>query len=695
MNSSDISTPALSEVVFSLKTFAAAMLALFIALCFDLQNPYWAVGTVYIVSHPLSGASTSKALYRLLGTAIGGAMTIVLVPNLVNAPELLTLAISLWMGICLAVSLLDRTPRSYVFMLAGYTTALTGFPIVASPDTAFVYVVARVTEIVIGILCAAIVSRVFFPQHAGPVLAKRIDRWLAGGANLAIGMLEGRHDDPDLAELSQRLAADAVDLRGFTTHVAYDPADHGSIVTLARTLQRRMVAMLPMASGLGDALKALARETDGAYTPAIRALVADATAWLKSGRSLDEDQRRDFLGTMEKAEAEAAKLPRWQGLVIQNVIARLRDLIQIWSDCIDLKQDIVSGSHHDLRWRRFGSLLDLQPMHKDYGMAIYSGLAAMIATWIASAFWIMTGWAQGGAAAMMAGVLTCIFSTMDDPAPTMRKFLNATIVAVGAAFAFQFGVMPLIHGYIPLAAALGLILVPLGVLMARQSTMLVGMAFCVNLPNILSLQGRLSLDLESFINSNAALILGLAIACGTTALIRSFGAEWSVHRLLSAGWRDIESAAREPRSADIDGLTHRMLDRFGLVAPRLANLPAQSPALETDIIRDLRNGLNTIELQRHKSLLPAARRATVDTVLAEIAERYENARGDTGSDQDSELLSSIDRSLAALDVDRSTATEGCLRALTGLRYSLFAAARPFGAANADTTSTTEPAEQAA
>ena len=52
--------PEFGDVLFSLKTFIAAMLALGIALCFDLQNPYWAVGTVYIVSHPLSGASTSK-----------------------------------------------------------------------------------------------------------------------------------------------------------------------------------------------------------------------------------------------------------------------------------------------------------------------------------------------------------------------------------------------------------------------------------------------------------------------------------------------------------------------------------------------------------------------------------------------------------------------------------------------------------
>lgn len=220
MNRYAILWPEIRDVVFSLKTFAAAMLALFVALYFDLQNPYWAVGTVYIVSHPLSGASTSKAIYRLLGTAIGGAMTVILIPNLVNSPVLLTLAISLWMGICLAISLLDRTPRSYTFMLAGYTTALTGFPIVDSPDTAFTYVTARVIEIAVGIICAALVSRLVFPRHAGPVLADRIDAWMKDATTLATATLKGERSDPELASTAQKMAADAVDLHGFTTHVA-------------------------------------------------------------------------------------------------------------------------------------------------------------------------------------------------------------------------------------------------------------------------------------------------------------------------------------------------------------------------------------------------------------------------------------------------------------------------------------------
>ncbi|OKO73764.1 hypothetical protein AC630_27845 [Bradyrhizobium sp. AS23.2] len=111
------------------------MLALVIALWLDMPRPYWALASVYITSNQLTGATWSKAVYRMLGTLIGAAGTIALVPNLVDAPELLSLAIALWVGVFLYFSLIDGTPRSYLFMLSGYTVALLGFPVISSRES--------------------------------------------------------------------------------------------------------------------------------------------------------------------------------------------------------------------------------------------------------------------------------------------------------------------------------------------------------------------------------------------------------------------------------------------------------------------------------------------------------------------------------------------------------------------------------
>jgi len=110
---------------------------MFVAFSLDLKSPGWAMSTVYLTSQTLSGTTRAKAVYRIIGTFIGGALMIAIVPNLIDAPEFTTLAIVLWVALRILVSLLDRTPRSYMFMLSGYTAALIGFPTVLAPGTVF------------------------------------------------------------------------------------------------------------------------------------------------------------------------------------------------------------------------------------------------------------------------------------------------------------------------------------------------------------------------------------------------------------------------------------------------------------------------------------------------------------------------------------------------------------------------------
>src|ERR1700722_9815543 len=109
-------------VLFSAKCFAAAMISYYLSLSIGFSQPVWAVSTVYLVSQPLAGAVLSKALYRLLGTFLGGAAAVVFLPAFVNEPLVLSLVLALWLGLCVYIAQLDRRPRSYTFLLAGYTT---------------------------------------------------------------------------------------------------------------------------------------------------------------------------------------------------------------------------------------------------------------------------------------------------------------------------------------------------------------------------------------------------------------------------------------------------------------------------------------------------------------------------------------------------------------------------------------------
>ena len=97
-------------------------------------------------------------------------MAVAVTPWLINTPWLFTLFYPA--GLASAyISLLDRTPRSYILMLAGYTTVIICFNIIYFIDTASLFdmAVGRFLEITI-VVCSAIVTTTIFPMHIGPAV---------------------------------------------------------------------------------------------------------------------------------------------------------------------------------------------------------------------------------------------------------------------------------------------------------------------------------------------------------------------------------------------------------------------------------------------------------------------------------------------------------------------------------------------
>src|SRR5471032_950362 len=144
-----------NAVLFSVKTCIAAFLALYIALELNLDKPAWSMVSVYVISQLYSASTLSKATYRFLGTVLGGLFIFLVYPFTVTDPILFSLSVSLWVAFCLYLSLHDRTPKGYVFMLAGYSAAIMGFADVDTPLSITYTVISRVEEINVAILCSA------------------------------------------------------------------------------------------------------------------------------------------------------------------------------------------------------------------------------------------------------------------------------------------------------------------------------------------------------------------------------------------------------------------------------------------------------------------------------------------------------------------------------------------------------------
>ena len=237
---------------FSLKCFASAMFAYYIALKIGLQNPYWALTTCYITvsPQPLAGAIMSKAIYRVCGTLLGGIAAVVLLPQFVNAPLALSAALALWLGLCVYLTSLDRTPRSYAFALAGATAGIIAFPSVGSPGNVFNVAILRVQEILIGILCTTFVHGAILPRTLTARMRERVAQIVLEVEEWSTRSLAGQRD-AELDKTRGKLALEINELETFAIQLPFDTARLLPDIPTLNALQDQLTVLLA-ATNAGD-----------------------------------------------------------------------------------------------------------------------------------------------------------------------------------------------------------------------------------------------------------------------------------------------------------------------------------------------------------------------------------------------------------------------------------------------------------
>jgi len=656
-----------ADLVFALKTFAASMLALVIALAMDLPRPYWAMATVYITSQPLAGATSSKAFFRVMGTLVGATMTVVLVPNLIDAPELLCLAIALWVGLCLYLSLLDGTPRSYVFMLAGYTVALIGFPSVSEPGAIFDTAVARVEEISLGIICASLVSTIVFPRSVAPAVAHRVDSWLSDARRLSEVVLLREGSGETRRGKRLKLATDIVEIDTLSTHLAYDRlTDHNAVTGLSE-IRLRMLTLLPVIAALEDRLAALGEEALRRQ-PELKRLLEDLAQWIAS----DVSERRPAERIRAAISEQQAVLDGgadWERIITTSLLSRLRELVDLSRDCRVLTEAIAESRNVSTLELAFHSEAGAAPVrHRDRGLALWSAAGAVVAILICCAFWIGTGWPDGASAPMMAAVACSFFAAQDEPARFIRSFGRWSLVAIVVVAVYLFAVVPAISHLEVLVVALAPTFLLYGFLIGRPATAGTGMALAANTATLLAIQSTYSADFASYANSAVAFFIGVVIAEIVTRIARGVGAEWVANRLVLSNWKALAVAAERRGQRDRAEFAGLMLHRLGLLVQRIAYL-SESDRRDTDSLAQLRIGINIIDLRRARYGLAASTIAVIDDMLDRLAVACRSYAGDG---MPAELLTSVDRALAqAVKDPNDSAREDALIGLVGIRRGLF------------------------
>ncbi|WP_224992387.1 FUSC family protein [Acinetobacter pittii] len=668
--------PSRLDLIFALKTFIAGMLALFVSFELDLINPMWSIGTVLIIANPYSGMVSSKCVYRVVGTIGGAVIALTLTPHLINTPWIFTVVLSLWVGFALYVSLLDRTPRSYAFMLAGYSTAMIVFNAITYIDqyNIFDIALARVIEISIGVISSAVVSATILPMHIGSAIKQRVIKTLKDTENLFAHLLT-TDSQQNNTQLLAAITRDTTDIHALAVHLSYEKGElHGMTKPLQEMLHQISMVVANLVA-LSERIKQLQElrfiET---HAEKLQQLSAHVVQFLEQKDlivdenilQLPDEFESDFASLMESASTHQQVLVAAMKMDVRHFISNVLAVKVLW-------QRIQQGNK-EIPDNITPMTTKYPSLHRDHGVAIRGGISAVLITFIVTGVWIVSGWKAGFMMAQMGAVTACILTALDNPVPVLRIFIWGSIASAVLVFVYAFGIFP----HVTTFWELGLVLLPMFLfavsMMANQMLMPVGMVLGINTMMGLNLHNAYSMDAVSYLDSSFAMILGVLVSLIVIDVVRAMSPDTSASRILALHYRAMRQAIYLPYGLDFKVHLRSMLDRIGILNSKMV----QSNEIKTSIQQALIESSSIVDLSRLQELanqLPQTSELTqhIDDLqqnLDELFRAKENDRNDTTA-----LVEKIYRALFELkqlasNVEDMTMRQRLLISLNNIAYSM-------------------------
>ncbi|MBJ9703170.1 FUSC family protein [Acinetobacter calcoaceticus] len=668
--------PSRLDLIFAIKTFIAGMLALFVSFELDLINPMWSIGTVLIIANPYSGMVSSKCVYRVVGTIGGAVIALTLTPHLINTPWLFTVVLSLWVGFALYVSLLDRTPRSYAFMLAGYSTAMIVFNAITYIDqyNIFDIALARVIEISIGVISSAVVSATILPMHIGSAIKQRVIKTLKDTENLFANLLIA---DPQQnnTQLLATITRDTTDIHALAVHLSYEKGElHGMTKPLQEMLHQISMVVANLVA-LSERIKQLQElrfiET---HSEKLQQLSAHVVHFLEQKDliidenilQLPDEFESDFASLMDSASTHQQVLVAAMKMDVRHFISNVLAVKVLW-------QRIQQGNK-EIPDNITPMTTKYPSLHRDHGVAIRGGISAVLITFIVTGVWIISGWKAGFMMAQMGAVTACILTALDNPVPVLRIFIWGSIASAVLVFVYAFGIFP----HVTTFWELGLVLLPMFLfavsMMANQMLMPVGMVLGINTMMGLNLHNAYSMDAVSYLDGSFAMILGVLVSLVVIDVVRAMSPDTSASRILALHYRAMRQAIYLPYGLDFKVHLRSMLDRIGILNSKMV----QSGDIKTSIHQALIESSSIVDLSRLQELANqfpqnselAHHIGNLQQNLDELFRAKENDADNTAA-----LVEKIHRALFELkqlasNVDDMTMRQRLLISLNNIAYSM-------------------------
>ena len=225
-----------------------------------------------------------------------------------------------------------------------------------------------------------------------------------------------------------------------------------------------------------------------------------------------------------------------------------------------------------------------------------NAMRVFVTVGLVALFWIVTAWPSGAQAIVFAAITVILFSPRAEQAyGTALSFMAGTTLTAALAAIVKFAILPGFTSFAGFGLAVGLVLVPAGVLMARpmaqpwQTAMFT--AVTVNFVPLLAPANQMTYDPQQFFNAALAIVGGVGVGVLSFRLLPPLSPALRTRRVLRLSLRDLRRLAAGGRWTP-DGWKI-------LIHSRLSALPAEAQPLQrAQLLAALSLGSEILRLRR-------------------------------------------------------------------------------------------------
>lgn len=337
-----------AAAALGLQMALAGMTAFFFAQVLRLQYPSWSVFTVIVLLIArYVGAVEEKAFLRLIGTILGGVLGYLATGAWQQSP-VLYLATT-FVVVTVSVAFFGQSRAPYAFFLTGLTFIVIASNSMDHPEVSWAYALARIEEVLLGIVVSMVVQTTVFPSYANRdfrrVLGTALDELSAATPRAAARFREGRdglaaalRDFPRLAsEMRTLLRFGARESASFRREIGR----HGQTVDLfarAASLLRSVEPLRPAPEPYRSRLAADVDRAGDLLSEGWEELRKDGKLRAETKKELEEIAQRIGAAIVELRtdpkvqQLEAAEMVDVSGLLLalQELRQTLLDLDALW-----------------------------------------------------------------------------------------------------------------------------------------------------------------------------------------------------------------------------------------------------------------------------------------------------------------------------------------------------------------------------